>query len=90
MWKVISAAFMCILITGAQAQTPVWEKNLRTQLAAEENCELNYLTNIKETAKDGKVEIVARAHCSDGRAFDIEGLKSKKSFAIRSCKINAC
>ena len=90
MWKVITAVFMCILATKAFAETQVWEKNLTTQLATQENCELSYLTNIKESAKDGGVQIVGRAHCADGRAFDIEGTKSDKSFALRSCKVNAC
>ncbi|MGI9482766.1 MAG: hypothetical protein ACR2OR_10470 [Hyphomicrobiales bacterium] len=90
MWKVIAAALVCILATKAFAEAEVWEKALTSQLAAQENCELSYLTNIKESAKDGDVQIVGRAHCADGRAFDIEGMKSGKSFALRSCKVNAC
>ncbi|MGB7205693.1 MAG: hypothetical protein WBD37_09505 [Anderseniella sp.] len=76
-------------ITTAQ-KPPAWELALRAQLLAEQQCNLNYLTNVKVQDLGVVKSIEARAHCANGQAYDVKSLKGTNQFDIRACGISIC
>ena len=81
---------VAIAPTVGSAQDPEWRKQLNEQAQSQEQCEVQYLTNVKETTLAGQASIAARIHCTDGRSFDIVRLGDAKSFDIRECQPTAC
>ena len=84
------ALFAAIFAVVAVADTPDWQGDLSRQLLAEKDCELNYLTDIKNFELLGKPTIEARAHCKDKRAFDATRSGNVKQFELRSCQVVTC
>jgi hypothetical protein len=83
-----------LLGIGSQAalaqDTPAWEHALRSQLLAEQQCNLNYLTNVKIQDLGTVQSIEARAHCMNGQAFDVKSLHGTTRFKIEQCGITVC
>lgn len=71
------------------AQTRPWEVVLKSQLLEQEQCTLAFLTQVEERPVDGVTVIEARAHCDDGRAFDVRRDKPHQAFTIVACP-NVC
>lgn len=75
---------------AGSAQEPEWRTQLNQQAQSKEQCEVQYLTNIKESTVAGQPSITARIHCTDGRSFDVTRLGETKAFDIRECQPTAC
>ena len=60
------------------------------QLMKEENCEVNFLSNLKVSVVNGQESVLARAHCTDKRAFDVSRIGRGKPYKIEQCGTEAC
>ncbi len=86
---VIGIAFL--FTTGVVAgELSAWEDALKNQLMKEEQCQLSHFTNLKVTGPENRETIKARAHCADGRAFDINSQKDTEKFELHACGPVAC
>jgi 23S rRNA-/tRNA-specific pseudouridylate synthase len=92
MFRLLSTGIISLLTTGAllAAETPEWEKALQDQLMRQQQCQLTYLTNLKTFEQPGHKSVEARAHCTDGRAFDIDNREDPRKFNIRACGPVVC
>lgn len=89
---VAAAAVMIFATTGAMAQSadPAWLDKLSDQLAAEEDCAVEYYVNISEGELAGRKTFEARAQCRDGRQFDASRTEPEEKFAISECGVQVC
>ena len=69
---------------------PEWQQTLNSQLMKEENCEVNFLSNLKVSVVNGQESVLARAHCTDKRAFDVSRIGRGKPYKIEQCGTEAC
>lgn len=75
---------------SASAEDPPWRSILEQQLDKEKGCQVNFLTNIREFELAGEAVIEGRAHCVDGRQFDVTRKKKHLPFEIRLCEPTYC
>ncbi len=89
-YAVKSAALVlavCAGLAGPAQSEETWKVLLEQQLMEAEQCRLNYLTDVSESATDG---IKAKAHCEDKRSFDAIRAPGKDKFEISACKPTYC
>ncbi len=86
----LGAILIAAAPVAAAAEDEPWRAELRTQLEADQQCDLNYLTDVRQFELLGKKTIAARAHCMDKRAFDVERSGSETSFRIEICATVSC
>jgi hypothetical protein len=85
------AAAVCVLLSGAAAQAEgEWQFLLQFQLALDERCQIEYVTNLHEAEVGGVATVSGRAVCTDGRAFDFARLHPLEAFDIKICEIESC
>jgi len=81
----------CSLPLHAQnASKAEWIQNLRDQLIQEKNCELSYMTEVREFAFFDTIVANGRAHCLDKRQFDFTWETRKMKFGIERCGSAVC
>ena len=85
-----SALAAATVIAPAVAEQSDWEPELSDQLAEEKECELDYLTGVIEKEVDGIPVVIGRAHCKDGRSFDIARNDPFEPFELKLCDVAAC
>lgn len=71
-------------------EIPAWQLALQSQLLAEKQCNLNYMTNVKVQELGAITSIEARAHCVNGQAYDVRSMSGTNKFDIRECGITIC
>lgn len=86
----VAAASLAGAPMAGLAQESAWQGVLRLQLLAEQNCQLNFLTNIFEGKLDGQDVITAKAQCVDGRQFDVKREQAHEKFYIKACAPTYC
>ncbi len=68
--------FLLFLLTASararEEVDPLWMQQLKTQLWKDESCTLLYAIGMQEFYILGRVVVSGRAHCDDGRSFDVE------------------
>lgn len=86
------AAFVSASAVSALAQStdPAWLDVLTEQLAADEQCEVEYFLNVKEDELGGRNTYEARAQCADGRQFDASRTGTQEDFVISACEVQVC
>lgn len=77
-------------LTHAQSTDPAWLEAISRQLAAENQCQVDYFINIKEGKLGGLNTYDARAQCRDGRQFDASKTEPDEKFVIRPCGTVVC
>lgn len=80
----IALSWVAILPQSSLAQQD-WEARLRQQLLEEQRCELTFLSRVREFELAGERVVEGRAHCTDGRAFDIARKGQGAVFTLRLC-----
>ena len=88
--RTILIAMAGFAVFGAQAASAqnFWEVPLRWQLHNEQRCEFGYPTNLRVTLTDGRQTVTGRAHCRDGRAFEVVRTDALLQFALRQCLVD--
>jgi hypothetical protein len=81
---------LSVPLLAAAVMLPEWQQQLNSQLKKEQNCEVNYLSNLRISAVNGEETVFARAHCMDKRAFDVSRMGPGKPYKIQECTTNAC
>lgn len=81
---------MIAMLSVAAAEEPDWRLELREQIETQENCDVLYITNFRESELGGDTATSGRAHCRDGRNFDFARLKPYLSFEFQACIIQVC
>ncbi len=74
----------------AQSSDPSWLEGLSQQLAAEQQCQVDYYVNTNEGKLGGMNTYEARAQCRDGRQFDGSKIEPAEFFTIRPCGTVVC
>lgn len=69
---------------------PEWQQTLNSQLMKENNCEVNFLSNLKVSVANGQESVRARAHCTDNRTFDVSRIGRDKPYKIEQCGTETC
>lgn len=92
---ITTGAIFALAITAAiqpllAEDIPAWQLALQSQLLAEKQCNLNYMTNVKVQELGAITSIEARAHCVNGQAYDVRSLSGTNKFDIRECGITVC
>ncbi len=86
-----AGAFAAAAATSpAIAEQSDWEPELTDQLIEEKECELDYLTGVIEKEVNGIPVVIGRAHCKDGRSFDVARNDPFEPFELKLCDIAAC
>ena len=67
-----------------------WANDLRGQLMQEKNCELAYMTNVREFEFFDGTVANGRAHCLDKRQFDFTWEPKQMKFTIERCGPAVC
>lgn len=92
---IMTGAMLALVVTAASQSglaedVPAWRLALQSQLLAEKQCNLNYLTNLKVQELGAITSVEARAHCVNGQAYDVRSLSGTNEFDIRECGITIC
>ncbi len=87
-----SILFGVLAVSAAYSQStdPAWLDGLSHQLAAENQCRVDYYINISEGRLGGLNTYEARAQCRDGRQFDASKTEPDEKFVIRPCGTVVC
>jgi len=88
--SLVSALLFLLASQANLSAEEAWEAGLKLQLQTERNCDLSYLTNAKTYRKDNREVVEARAHCTDGRSFDVIKRDAPLKFEINECGLQVC
>lgn len=84
------AGVMVISPALSQSSDPAWVDDLRWQLQAEKQCEVNYFINMREGQLGAHATFEARVQCTDGRMFDASKTEPAEAFTITACGTEIC
>jgi hypothetical protein len=90
MLRLVLLAVLLFAAPALAQDRPLWQVELEEQLRIDHECVLNYLTNVVEKQVAEQQVILARAHCKDGRAFDVNRSDEFADFDVRACGAQAC
>lgn len=82
---VVVLAFVLALWAGPARGD--WREELSYQIEREEGCVVAFYSQVVERVVDGHQVILGKAHCEDGRAFDIARDDVMEPFRISPCGI---
>ena len=86
----LSPILLCIGVQHVRAEAAKWTADLRNQLKRVENCDLMFMTGVKEYRLGDNDIVQARITCGDGRSFDVTRPDAGQEFKIESCMPTAC
>lgn len=72
--------------TAAQAG---WQGDLAAEIELTEGCKVAYLSHVVERTVDGRQMVMAKAHCEDGRVFDVLRPDVFEPFQFNECQPEA-
>lgn len=76
----------CVLtVCLSGAALAAWEEDLAAQLRWDEECTVAFISGAIERTIDGEQVIIAKAHCEDGRAFDVVRRHEFEDFEVTEC-----
>lgn len=83
----LGIAFALLILPVSAAD---WRQELQDQLLQDKNCAVEFYTDIRERMVEGALIVIARAHCTDKRAFDATRTGLDKPFRLIKCQPAAC
>jgi hypothetical protein len=83
----IPAFALTVVAVGALAAPAAadWREDLAAQLRWDHDCVLNLLSQVLEREIDGQLVVIAKAHCEDGRVFDVLREGEFEDFELNEC-----
>jgi hypothetical protein len=66
-----------------------WEGDLTAEIELTEGCKVSYLSHVVERAVEGRQVVMAKAHCEDGRVFDVLRPDAFEPFQFNECQPEA-
>lgn len=72
-------------IVFAAEDTPQWRPVLEQQLLKEKGCAVAWLSNIRESERDGEIIVTALARCEDGWMYDVKRERPHLKFSFKKC-----
>jgi len=73
------------LLAVASPALAAWQDDLAAQLRWDHECIVQYYSGVIERLLDGKLLVIAKAHCEDGRSFDAIQRDELEDFEINEC-----
>lgn len=73
------------LATGVATSHAKYEDIVSDLLAAETDCDVAFLSEVREAERDGYPHVEARVHCLDGRVYDVTWDAQTDGFHYRRC-----
>ena len=71
----------------ARADRDEWAPALTAQILDQHQCVVAFLSQVVERDVDGVEIVIAKAHCEDGRAFDVSREGILRAFEITECEV---
>jgi hypothetical protein len=62
-----------------------WQADLAAQLRWDHDCNVQFISNVVERVIDGRLVVIAKAHCDDGRVFDALQRDEFTDFELTEC-----
>ena len=82
-----AVAALSSLASPARADRDEWAPALTAQILDQHQCVVAFLSQVVEREVDSIEIIIAKAHCEDGRAFDIYREGILRAFEITECEV---
>lgn len=83
----LAAAALSTATSPAHADRDEWAPALTAQILDQHQCVVAFLSQVVERDVDGIEIIIAKAHCEDGRAFDVNREGILRAFEITECEV---
>ncbi len=84
------SVFAVLISTMPLLAEPTWHSKLEAQIQSEEECLVEYYTNVLEKDVNGTLTLSGKIHCRDGRQFDFSRLRPQDKFDIKACEPQVC
>jgi hypothetical protein len=85
--SIILSALIAALPVRAQATG--WQEDLAGEIDLTKHCKVSFLSQVVERTVDGKRLVMAKAHCEDGRTFDVLRPDEFEPFQFNECQPEA-
>lgn len=82
----LGALLAFALVLDADSASAAWQDDLAVEIRAAKGCKVAYLSQVVERSVDGRQVILAKAHCEDGRVFDVSRTDSVAPFEFKDCQ----
>ncbi len=76
-------------VSAPHAET-TWEVFLQAQILKQEQCDIEFVLNVREMEVGGVPTVSGRVHCRDGRSFDFSRLHPDEEFELKNCQPLVC
>ncbi len=86
MGKVARSVLAGLFGLQASAALAGWQEDLAFEIRVAKGCALAYLSQVVERMVDGRQVIFAKAHCEDGRVFDVTRTDALAPFEFKECQ----
>jgi hypothetical protein len=83
--SVVTAALVIIALLSRPAGAQ-WQAELADQILEEHECEVAFVSQVKESEKQGQRILAAKVHCLDKRSFDALRKDDFEPFEFDECE----
>ncbi len=80
-------ALAAIGLSTGPAKAASWQKEMSRQILRDLNCEIAFMSQVKERTVDGRRVIMAKVHCKDKRSFDALRGSDNEAFQFKACEV---
>ena len=85
--RLAAGAALAFAASPALADREEWAPALTAQILDQHQCVVSFLSQVVERDVDGIEIVIAKAHCEDGRAFDVSREGILRAFEITECEV---
>ena len=64
-----------------------WHEELTLQIDHDEDCDVNFMSQVVERIVNGQRVIMAKVHCKDKRTFDAYRGSDDEAFQFKACEV---
>jgi hypothetical protein len=76
---------LAVLLLVATPARAGWQDDLTAQLRWDQDCKVNFYSGVIERQVEGRLVVIAKAHCEDGRVFDAIQDNELEDFKLNEC-----
>jgi hypothetical protein len=87
--KAVGTVVTAMLVAAALWPQPVgaqWQAELADQILEEHDCEVAFVSQVKESEMQGRRVLAAKVHCLDKRSFDALRNDDFEPFQFNECE----
>lgn len=87
MRALVAVGLLLAVLVSAPAQAD-WPDDLTAEIQDLHNCEVAFLSQVIEREVKGEQLVMAKVHCTDGRAFDAVRVSEYDLFEFKECTVS--